>query len=379
MAASDAIAWPVLGGQPLRIYFAMRNASGQLVKNWTGADSEISKDGGAFVDCTNEAVEISSSGVGYIELTVSETSGATAVVYKLTVTNAGAVELVIPIIKHTASFINLSSQTSQQIAQDVTAESNDWEGTRSVFASFIWDESYASYNAAGTFGKLLNTIRKSNLSIEGQVTATSTPTTLTFTTNLTDTTGAHDSKLLMFTTGALTGQSKPIDAYTSLNGRITLQEPLTAAPATSSEFVIIPQHIHSMIDSAVTIRSVGVSVRAAQADDGTIVLYDGRTYDGVAHPKLNFPVSKNYTASAAITLKFFAAESASSVFATVAASAVSSTLIEVPDFTATFNPTPAFTGSPPVFECRYALTARWGASDLETIATGHAFLFAQPS
>lgn len=379
MALLDSTPWPLLLSTPHRLWFEIRNTTGGLVTGWTGADSEISKDGGAFADCTNEAVEIGTSGVGYIDLTQAECNVSRVVIYKLTVTNANATPVVIPVISHGSAFQLVAQYTSGQTATDISAESNDWDTALPNIAAAIWNKDYASHNIAGTFGKLLNTIRKSNLSIEGQVTATSTPTTLTFTTNLTDTTGAHDSKLLMFTTGALIGQSKPIDAYTSLNGRITLQEPMTAAPATSSEFVIIPQHIHSMIDSAVTIRSVGVSVRAAQADDGTIVLYDGRTYDGVAHPKLNFPVSKNYTASAAITLKFFAAESASSVFATVAASAVSSTLIEVPDFTATFNPTPAFTGSPPVFECRYALTARWGASDLETIATGHAFLFAQPS
>lgn len=376
MAAVDAIAWPSLGGQPLRLYFSMRNTSGQLVKVWTGADSEISKDGGAFVDCTNEAVEISNSGVGYIDLTTGETSGATAVVYKLTVTNASAVELVIPIIKHTASFINAGSETSQLIAQDITNEQNDWEGTRGIFASFIWDENYASHNTAGTFGKLMNTIRKSNLSIEGSVSAGASPTALTFRTNLEQTSGAHDSKLLMFTTGALTAESKPIDSYVSTNGTIVLQEPLTAAPAVGNEFVIVPQHIHSLIESAQVIRSVGVGVRAVQADDGTISLYDGRRYDGTAHPKLSFTVGKDYAAASSIAITFYSVASPDVVIQTVTATRISATLIEVAAFTC-LPANVTYAGNPATAEGRYSLTATWGANK-ETIATGPAFFYDQP-
>jgi hypothetical protein len=77
-----------------RLYFAIRKADGTLVTGWTGADSEESIDGGAFTDCTNEAVEIGTSGVGYIDLTASEMNGD-AVIYKLTVTNADALPLVL--------------------------------------------------------------------------------------------------------------------------------------------------------------------------------------------------------------------------------------------------------------------------------------------
>jgi hypothetical protein len=77
-----------------RAYFAMRKNDGTLVTGWTGADSEVSIDGGTFADCTNEATEIGTSGVGYVDLTASEMNGD-AVVYKLTLTNTGALPLVI--------------------------------------------------------------------------------------------------------------------------------------------------------------------------------------------------------------------------------------------------------------------------------------------
>jgi len=198
MAASDAIAWPILGGQPYRLYFSMRNTSGQLVKVWTGADSEISKDGGAFVDCTNEAVEIGTSGVGYIDLTGTEMNTATAIVYKFTVTNAGAVELVVPIIKHLSSFVNLGSQTSQLIAQDIGNEANDWEGTRTIFASFIWDQPYNQNTTAGTFGKLMDILKKANSAVEGEVTAAVSPTTRQFSTTLNYPDGAFEHAVLLW-------------------------------------------------------------------------------------------------------------------------------------------------------------------------------------
>ena len=76
-------------------YFALRNVTtNQLITSWTGMDSEVSLDRGAFTDCTNEAVEIGTSGCGYIDFTAAEMN-ADSVVYKLTVTNANASPLVI--------------------------------------------------------------------------------------------------------------------------------------------------------------------------------------------------------------------------------------------------------------------------------------------
>jgi hypothetical protein len=39
-------------------------------------------------------------------------------------------------------------------------------------AAAVWNAAYASYNTAGSFGKLMDIIRKSNLTIEGSVAAT---------------------------------------------------------------------------------------------------------------------------------------------------------------------------------------------------------------
>lgn len=78
-----------------RWYFSVRTVNGALVTSWAGADSEVSLDGGAFSDCTDEATEIGSSGCGYLDLTASETN-ADAVLLKITVTNSLAMPIVVP-------------------------------------------------------------------------------------------------------------------------------------------------------------------------------------------------------------------------------------------------------------------------------------------
>ena len=75
---------------------------------------------------------------------------------------------------------------------------------------------------------------------DGEVSGT--PTASAFDTNLTAVSGAYDHLLLLFTSGSLAGEARPIDSYSSTNGRITLQEPLTSAPSSADEFIIVPDH-----------------------------------------------------------------------------------------------------------------------------------------
>jgi hypothetical protein len=75
---------------------------------------------------------------------------------------------------------------------------------------------------------------------DGEVSGT--PTASAFDTNLTAVTGAYDHLLLLFTSGSLAGEARPIATYNSTNGRITLQEALTSAPSSSDEFIVVPDH-----------------------------------------------------------------------------------------------------------------------------------------
>jgi hypothetical protein len=93
MAATDARPVP-RKNTAFRYSFAIRKNDGTLITSWTGADSEVSVDGAAFADCTNEATEIGTSGCGYIDFTAAEMNGD-SVMYKLTVTNTSALAIVI--------------------------------------------------------------------------------------------------------------------------------------------------------------------------------------------------------------------------------------------------------------------------------------------
>lgn len=72
MAASDGQPWPVKN-KAWCVVFPILDADGDLVTGAADLDSEISKDLGAFTDCTSEATEIAtSSGVYYLNLSATE-------------------------------------------------------------------------------------------------------------------------------------------------------------------------------------------------------------------------------------------------------------------------------------------------------------------
>jgi len=93
---------------------------------------------------------------------------------------------------------------------------------------------------AGTIERAFWQSLKATQLADGEVSGT--PTASAFDTNLTAVTGAYDHLLLLFTSGSLAGEARPIDTYVSTNGRITLQEALTSAPSSADEFIVVPDH-----------------------------------------------------------------------------------------------------------------------------------------
>ncbi len=93
MAASDAIPVP-RKNTAFRMTFPVYDTSGALKSSLASADSEISLDGAAFADCTNEVTEIGSTGFYYIDLTSGEMNADT-VAYKLTGTDINTLTAVI--------------------------------------------------------------------------------------------------------------------------------------------------------------------------------------------------------------------------------------------------------------------------------------------
>ncbi|TVM02600.1 MAG: hypothetical protein CV087_09370 [Candidatus Brocadia sp. WS118] len=87
MAASDAKPYPKKN-EAFRVTFPIFDDDGDLVSGAAGLDSEISKDGGTFTDCTNEATEIAtSSGMYFLDLTATEMNADTVTIIVKTSTS----------------------------------------------------------------------------------------------------------------------------------------------------------------------------------------------------------------------------------------------------------------------------------------------------
>jgi hypothetical protein len=94
MAATDARPIP-LKNTAFRVTFPILDNTGAPVTGAAGLDSEVSLDGAAFSDCTNEATEIGSSGIYYLDLTSGEMNGDTiAVQVKTSTTDAKTTVLI---------------------------------------------------------------------------------------------------------------------------------------------------------------------------------------------------------------------------------------------------------------------------------------------
>lgn len=113
MASTDARLIPYKNAA-WRVTFPIFDADGDMVTGATGLDSEISKDGGAFADCTNEATEIGSSGIYYLDLTSTEMNADTVAIQVKT-SSSGA---------KTTNIV-----TYPQEADDVRVSVTHWAGT----------------------------------------------------------------------------------------------------------------------------------------------------------------------------------------------------------------------------------------------------------
>jgi hypothetical protein len=146
----------------------------------------------------------------------------------------------------TATSIADDAITAAKLATDAITDDAIAASAAGEIADAVWDEPYAGHTTAGTFGKEIELLRKANFVTEGKVNSVTGATTTSFRTDLTQPNGTYDHQTILFTSGNLTGESKPILSYALTNGVITLDEPLTEAPALNDEFVLLPTHVHPM-------------------------------------------------------------------------------------------------------------------------------------
>jgi len=137
-------------------------------------------------------------------------------------------------------------------ANAITASSLATDAVGEI-ADGIWDEAYSGHTTAGTFGKLMDTLRKSNNVIEGTILASPTPTTTTFKISGANyPTGALEHAVLWMASGASQDQNSPILTLTN-NGdgtvTIVLEEALVTAPSAGDTVLINPSsHVHAIAD-----------------------------------------------------------------------------------------------------------------------------------
>ena len=146
----------------------------------------------------------------------------------------------------TATTLAANSLTASALATDAVAE----------IADGVWDEAYSGHTTAGTFGKLMDLLRKSNLVTEGTVLATGSPANSTtyFRTNVnTATNNFYNGQTILFTSGALTGQSMNVSVYTYIatnESSFATVDALTSTPGTGDEFVVLGDHTWSQAQIA---------------------------------------------------------------------------------------------------------------------------------
>lgn len=107
---NNGLPYPVYG-MPWAVTFPILDADGDPVTGATGLDSEVSKNGDTFADCTNEATEIAtSSGIYYLLLTATEmTADCVSVIVKTSSTGAKTTILTF----YPRKLIQIASGTSQ--------------------------------------------------------------------------------------------------------------------------------------------------------------------------------------------------------------------------------------------------------------------------
>lgn len=115
-----------------------------------------------------------------------------------------------------------------------------------AIADAVWDESLSGHNAGGSTGKALRQLKEGTITAESQTNDAAASTT-TFITDLTESQdGYYHDKVIVFTSGNISGQARHIETYTGSTKSITVSKAFSAAPDDDSEFIILAGHEHSL-------------------------------------------------------------------------------------------------------------------------------------
>lgn len=139
----------------------------------------------------------------------------------------------------TASKATLADLTGVALASGQLTSAN--------VSNAVWDVAVSGYNNAGTFGRGFRQVKEGLISGDGQ--AASNGTTTSFVSNLTSSVDDfYNEKTIVFTSGALAGQSRIISDYDGTTKTVTVdtREPFTSAIQSGDEFILLAIHQHTM-------------------------------------------------------------------------------------------------------------------------------------
>jgi len=196
--------------------------------NTAGMDLEYRREGGLVVNITEVALDCTPV------LTDPHTDGGFLEIghglYRLDVPDAA--------FATGAETVSIQGTVTGMIVLPVTIQLID------PIADQVWDEviSTSAHNNAQSSGQRLR--RSAGLIQSESAVNDACATTLQFDTDLTEPDDFWNDALLVFISGDLAGQSKPIQDYAMCGGAVTLDEAFTAAPANNDEFIIFSTHIH---------------------------------------------------------------------------------------------------------------------------------------
>lgn len=156
----------------------------------------------------------------------------------------------------------------------------------------MWDEIASGHLIAGSFGEIMDTLRKANYVINGTVTSTVSPTQIEFSTNIIALDGTYDHQTVLFLTGDLTGESKPSLTYLQSNGLFTMEESFTGIPQTGDQFVILPTHVHAIESIA-----DGILNRLLDSSGNSVDVFNERTVRSALRAMRNRVAVSNGTIS----------------------------------------------------------------------------------
>ena len=215
----------------------------------TGASARVKTGSGAWGAAAGTLACDSTSGVWTYTPTQAETDAESFLVAVYKSASTSAQVTVATSASATAGYSGvdwgkISQATSTVDLSGTTISALSSAGVDAIVADFL--AHVITKGSAGTIERAFWQAAKSQASAEGEVSGT--PTASAFDTDLTAVTGAFDDLLILFVSGSLTGEARPIASYSNTDGRITLQESLTAAPSAADEFLIIPSHTHPIAD-----------------------------------------------------------------------------------------------------------------------------------